>query len=69
MEILGDYAYMTQETRDKLAKYDVTLPSGVYLGKMWEKRGFLAWYDREENDGVAIEYRQIKIKKPNHSSD
>lgn len=42
-----NYVYMTQETLDKIerncGRYDGTLPTGEYLGKMFLRGGSLFW--------------------------
>ncbi len=54
-------ALMSQATFDALAEYAWTLPSGVYVGKMWRSGKKLAWYDHVEGDQMCIEWRQIEV--------
>lgn len=50
-----------------LARYDSTLPSGVYAGKMWSRsepdRFLLVWYGMEVQDSCTVEFREIKVVK------
>lgn len=64
-EILVDekYALMTEETLDKLKEYSCSIPSGVYLGKMWKAKvkggWYLSIYNRVVGDEMEIRNRVI----------
>lgn len=38
----------------ELSRYENTLPSGVYPGKVWRNRKWLCWYGRERNGCCRI---------------
>ncbi len=58
----GAHAIMDRATRDSLAVYDASLPSGVYVGKMWRCRGWLCWYGPCADPGhCSIERREILL--------
>ena len=66
-EILVDeaIALMTLETYRKLGRYDWSIPSGVYVGKMWARSNdlgcFLCWYcpHPSEPDRCCISTREV----------
>jgi len=76
-EILLDdeYALMTNESFNKLAEYSFSMPTGVYVGKMWKcdvnwhrKNGdepsyFLCWFGFSEKGEkfCSNNYRKILI--------
>ncbi|KAA6347852.1 hypothetical protein EZS27_004717 [termite gut metagenome] len=58
------HALMHQEDFDTLHEYSLTLPSGVYEGKMWkcsyEDRWLLCWYDKDDDPSkCSIKRREI----------
>lgn len=62
------HAVMTRETFGRLARYDCSVPSGVYNGKMWaciperydDRPAFLRWYDDSPDPSkCTIEHRAI----------
>lgn len=53
---------MDQGSFNSLLNYQTSLPSGVYVGKMWRRNQTLCWYDRIEGDDMIIEKREIKLK-------
>ena len=56
-------ALMTKETLDDLKEYNCSLPSGVYVGKMWKRSNLNGWvlcvYNRIIGDEMEIKYRTI----------
>lgn len=64
--ISDDKAFMSAATLMELSTYNVTAPSGVYVGKMWKVDSVvgntrtLCWYDKE-GDRIVIKHRQISI--------
>ncbi len=48
VEIDDTYAMMTKESFDLLKNYSMSVPSGIYIGKMWkaQARISLVWYLR-----------------------
>jgi hypothetical protein len=61
----GRHAVMHADTMRELAKYDCTVPTGVYPGKMWRARRadgwLLCWYGAEQDGRCAIERRPILL--------
>lgn len=58
------YAIMTPESRRLLKKYDESFPTGVYVGKMFERRGDLVWFSECPNQKyLNNNYREI-IERP-----
>ena len=66
-EILVDegFALMARKTFLQLQPYDWTIPSGVYIGKMWSRSCdlglFLCWYvpHPREPDRCSISTREV----------
>lgn len=61
------YAAMFESDFNKLLEYSSSIPSGVYIGKMWKmKRGetwYLAWFSEcEDPNYVNNNYREILIR-------
>ena len=61
-----DNAMMTDGEFCQLANYELTNPTGTYIGKMWRAGNTLRWYDRIEdtpNMGkvILIETREILV--------
>lgn len=62
-------AHMSPETLEKLQKYNCSLPSGVYVGKMWKSRQsdgswVLRWYaESDDPERCRIEQRKIIINR------
>lgn len=66
-----DFAYMDKSTFNKLKQYDLSCPSGTYIGKMWKSMitddtdWRLRWYHKnilEDNQAFTLIYnRFIKI--------
>lgn len=64
--LIGNNAYMSEEAAAKLSRYDMSLPTGTYVGKMWLRGNQLGWYDHvEEVPGAGkqmfIEWRMLFI--------
>lgn len=65
--LIGKNAYMSEEAAKKLHRYDTSLPTGVYVGKMWAKGNRkddslkLGWYDHVEGDQMMIEWRDLFV--------
>lgn len=59
--LIGKNAYMSKEAAKKLSRYDTSLPTGTYVGKMWRTKKKLAWYDHVEGDQMIIEWRDLFI--------
>lgn len=64
-----DKAFMSLKALNKLGEYNCSLPSGVYVGKMWKRKRlrffnayYLLWYDHEKGEDMVIEKREIHIK-------
>jgi hypothetical protein len=49
----GTCAMMTQESFEMLAKYETSIPSGEYDGKMWRCGNTLCWYDWNQPGGIG----------------
>jgi hypothetical protein len=67
-DILVDdvHAIMARTTFEKLKCYDTTLPTGVYVGKMWRRHyegdDYLVWYDvSKDPDKCSIQQRKILL--------
>ena len=63
-----EYAWMTQETLDKIKRhcgqYNLTFPTGDYCGKMFLQDHYLVWYGiSKENPRsyVKLNYREIRL--------
>jgi hypothetical protein len=51
-----DFCYMKVETFNKLLEYSTSLPSGVWVGKLWKAHRqdgnwYLMWYDKVNEEG------------------
>ena len=58
------HTIMTRATFEQLADYSVTVPTGVYTGKMWRcGRRWLRWYDDHPAlpDRCTIHEREILV--------
>lgn len=68
IRIDGDYAIMTEKTSLLLHRYDTSLPSGVYEGKMWARLEhddelWLCWYGpSNEPDKCSINCKKIRVE-------
>lgn len=64
-DITESHATMSRTAFLELAEYSCSIPSGVYLGKMWKSRfadgWYLRWYDREDGDQMEIASRRINV--------
>lgn len=72
IELDDTHALMSERTRNKLSEYSMTIPTGVYEGKMWKRRtppdtnepGIwdLMWFGPSEKEGCCdINVREILI--------
>ncbi len=66
IRIDGEHAIMSEKTFKQLHRYDTSLPSGVYEGKMWarEKAGdfWLCWYGfDDEPNTCSVNARKIQL--------
>ena len=56
---------MSRTTFLQLGEYSCSVPTGVYVGKMWRCRcrdgWLLRWYDREDGDQMEIASRRITV--------
>jgi hypothetical protein len=63
------YVIMSQAEFKMLARYDTTMPSGVYPGKMWKRDeggvDLLVWFGivPDKPDVCSIEHRTIMLKE------
>jgi hypothetical protein len=62
------HAVLTQEQLNQLLDYSRSMPSGVYVGKMWKRFDshmqcwLLCWYESSyRSDHCSIQHRQILI--------
>lgn len=56
-------AIMSQSDFDQLLNYRTTNPTGAYLGKMWRRGNILVWMDRQDEEFIYHEKREIIIKE------
>jgi hypothetical protein len=72
IEIITDFALMTEDTLQKLHTYSTTLPSGTYDGKVWKSEikdvgGWagkykLNWFHpNDDPKQISISRREIKV--------
>jgi hypothetical protein len=70
IDVWANQARMSQKAFDNLVEYSLSLPTGVYRGKMWKKRvylltgerWYLCWYgDHADKKLVSTNYRKIVI--------
>lgn len=67
IEVDDTHALMSKSSFDKLLEYSTTIPSGVYIGKMWKgqyRQGpwYLAWFSKcDDPKFVNNNYREILI--------
>jgi hypothetical protein len=62
------YALMSKHTLDELHEYSMSIPTGVYTGKMWKVKVFgkwiLKWFGNENYKGLlSILSREILISE------
>ena len=60
------HAIMTISNFHKLAEYSTSIPTGVYVGKMWRRHfngdDYVMWYDVAENpNNCSIQQRKILV--------
>lgn len=63
----GTHAMMTERTCARLNRYDHSLPSGVYAGKMWRRMNWLCWYAPQPGgvgNHLVVESREILVVEP-----
>ena len=58
------HALMTREDFKQLHNYSASIPSGVYVGKMWKRKfrdkWYLSWYGpHDDPDRCSINHREI----------
>ncbi len=46
VKIFETHAVINESDWQELSRYDSTMPSGVYAGKVWRCRGYLCWYGK-----------------------
>lgn len=66
IEIDDSHALMSKSSFDRLYKYSASLPTALYVGKMWKaRRGcwYLRWVEPNPEDGnqLLIQSRKILI--------
>ena len=58
IELCGGFAIMELLDFHKLLEYSLSIPSGVYAGKMWksflDKEWLLFWYDEDSEVNVRL---------------
>ena len=65
IEIDDSHALMSEESFRELPEYSLSVPTGVYVGKMWKSRGrndewYLRWYGNSLlEDGLCYVYSRI----------
>lgn len=68
-DTVADHVIMPLAAFKMLARYDTTMPSGVYNGKMWKRNeggtDLLVWYGRAPGkpDMCSINFRTILLKE------
>lgn len=57
------HAIMSKDTFAKLCHYEISIPSGVYTGKMWRRRNTLVWFADHPTDAklCSMHCREIII--------
>lgn len=61
-------ALMSQETLDLLSEYSMSVPTGVYTGKMWKMEMRATWWlrwmviEEGESEGVILSRRILVVK-------
>lgn len=72
ISIYEKVAIMDKNVFGALSEYSTSLPSGVYVGKMWKRRGepgvwYLCWYGHHPApDTCSVNYREIQIHQSNY---
>lgn len=64
------YALISEEDFKLLPNYEISLPSGVYEGKMWRRYNLLCWYDTHPTDRNLCTIKSLRLSiliKPNSS--
>ena len=52
------HAVMTKKTFDQLKDYSYSVPTGVWVGKLWKRQGddttwWLCWFNLSEKPGIC----------------
>jgi hypothetical protein len=56
------HAVMTAAVYDQLLRYDGSMPTGVYDGKMWKSRNHLVWFGPGLNPlSCTINHREVLL--------
>ncbi len=55
-----DVAVMSEESFEQLFNYETSVPTGVYVGKMWRRGRILCWYDLSDK---GKKFCSTKIKR------
>lgn len=68
LTIAGGNVFMSISDFGKLRNYSSSVPSGVYVGKMWkaQRRGiwFLCWFDVHPDPGYcSIKHLKIRLRE------
>lgn len=66
IEIDNTHALMTRDTFAQLLEYSATIPTGVYVGKMWRRQTvsgwLLAWFGPgDDPDTCSINWREVLL--------
>lgn len=66
MAVYDDIAIMDRSALNSLSEYSLSIPSGVYEGKMWKRKSRdgwqLCWYGPSDKpDEVSINNRPIRL--------
>lgn len=69
IEVKSQWALMPQVVLDQLPEYSSSVPSGVYVGKMWKRDDgeggwWLCWYgEHSDPDTCSINKRRILVEE------
>lgn len=56
------HATITERDWQALPRYDSTMPSGVYAGKVWRCRSHLCWFGPERDGGCVVGYLRALVQ-------